>query len=251
MLESSNKIPLLIGFLTWLSLQVIGWQVNYIYWLAGFIVLVLLASTWLTGIRQAWHYKIVIWLIPTLNFLAWCGFLTIINNSLIRNLLIIIATISQWWYWQRGLPVWLKGSEPIIWRRTINVLNLITIWLLAASLYGWQAFLAWSILWPWLLWLLSSVIIVLADYYFSSLKPLAYWPVMLAGWLILGQLFLIIYFLPSSNLVLAYFLLVSYYLLSQISRNSLIKVNTAKRLRYQLIILFVGLLLVSLTAKWF
>lgn len=251
MLESSNKVPLLVGFLTWLGLQVIGWRVDYIYWLAGFISLVSLGLIWLIVIRQIWHYKIIIWLIPILNFLAWCGFLTIVNNSLVRNLLIVIAAISQWWYWKRGFSVWLRRAEPIAWQQTINVLNLITIWLLAASLYGWQSFLAWSILWPWLLWLLSSFIIILADYYFSGFKPLLPWSVMLSAWLILGQLFLIVYFLPSSNLVLAYFLLASYYLLSRISRNSLMKINTIKRLQYQLIILFIGLIAVSLTARWF
>ncbi len=72
-----------------------------------------------------------------------------------------------------------------------------------------------------------------------------------ATWLILGQLFVIIYFLPSSNFVLAYLLLLAYYIFGQLNRNNLLQINTKKRLRYQIIALMLGLILVISTAKWF
>ena len=60
-----------------------------------------------------------------------------------------------------------------------------------------------------------------------------------------------IYFLPSSNFVLAYLLLLAYYVFGQLSRDSILKINTKKRLRYQMIALALGLILVMGTAKWF
>jgi hypothetical protein len=250
MVAKTGQISVLSGLAVAVCLELIGWQVSRIYWLAGLLVIVFWLFVWLFLARRDWPYKIMVWLIPTINFLAWCGFLTIVNSQPLRQLFIAVAAICQWWYWHYGWPVWLDDCQPVSWWRLVNAINLVTIWLLAAVLYGWQSFLAWPIFWPWLLWLILSGLIIWSDYHASSLALKKHWPIVAANWLIGGQLFLVVYFLPSSHFVLAYLLLVAYYLASQVGRTSLLKINTVRRLRYQFLVLIVGLLLVLLTAKW-
>ncbi|NCU44113.1 hypothetical protein EOM71_00350 [Candidatus Falkowbacteria bacterium] len=248
---SVNKIIFFIGLAVFASLEIINWQPRYIYWLSSLFLVLLLVVVWLALINCRPVYKLMVWLIPAVNFLAWSSFLTIINNSVVRQILIVATVIVQLAYWWRGWPVWLSHNKPAAWWRLVNALNLLTVWLVAASLYGWQSFLAWPILWAWLLWLAVSGLILWFDYQISNLSPLSHWPIILSKWLIGGQLFLAIYFLPSSNLVQAYLMLVAYYIASQIGRGSLLKINTIRRLRYQFLILAISLLLVLLTAKWF
>lgn len=251
MVVLTNKTTVFIGLATLVSLEIINWRVQYIYWLAGLLLGLFLIVVLMSLARHRAVYKLMVWLIPASNFLAWLGFLTIINSQLIRQFLIVVAVISQWSYWRRGWSVWLEQNKPAAWWRLVNALNLLTIWLTAATLYGWQSFLAWPILWAWLLWLVFSGLILWFDYQISDLPLAKHWPIILLQWLIGGQLFLVVYFLPSSNLVLAYLLLIAYYMASQIGRGSLLKINTARRLNYQFLFLAAGLLLVLLTAKWF
>ncbi|NCU44295.1 hypothetical protein EOM71_01295 [Candidatus Falkowbacteria bacterium] len=251
MIVSINKTTLFIGLATFASLEVINWRVQYIYWLSSLLLILLLIIIWLSLVRCRPIYKLMVWFIPAINFLAWASFLTIINSSLVRQVLILVAVVIQLVYWWRGWPAWLGQNKPAAWWRLVNAVNLLTVWLAAASLYGWQSFLAWPIWWAWLLWLAVSGLILWSDYQASDLSPFSHWPIILSKWLIGGQLFLAIYFLPSSNLVQAYLLLIAYYIASQIGRGSLLKINTARRLRYQFLILAVSSLLVLLTAKWF
>ena len=252
MKTATKRIPLLIGLLLWASLEIINLRVNYIYWWPFLAAVAVFIIAWLILVNRTWLDKIIIWFIPTFNFLVWCGFLSIINSSLMRQLFIIIAAVSGWWYWRQALKeVTAKEITLGQWWRTVNIIDALSIWLLAAILYGWQSFLGWSIWWLWLIWLLGSGLILFADYYASRLSFITHWPIITAAWLILGPLFMAIYFLPSSNFVLAYLLLLAYYVFGQLSRDSILKINTKKRLRYQMIALALGLILVMGTAKWF
>lgn len=250
-LRTSGKISWLIGIATAVCFEAINWQTNKIYWLAGSLVAFLLVIAGLFLVKHRWSYRIMVWLIPAVNFLAWCSLLTLINSSSARQVLIGVAVAGQWWYWWRGWPVWVDGQRPSAWWRVVNAMNLLSVWLLAAAFYGWQSFLAWPIWWLELLWLLFSGLLIWTDYRASDLSIKQHWPIMLTNWLLGGQLFLVVYFLPSSNLVLAYLMLAAYYLTSQVARTSLLKVNTAKRLRYQFLVLAICLIFVLLTAKWF
>jgi len=252
MSSTVKRTPILIGLLSLASLEIINLRVYFIYWLPLIMVIVMFVVSWFGLAHHRGTYKIIAWLIPALNFLAWCGFLTIINSSFVRQLFIIIVAVSQWWYWYEGLKE-IPASQLRLgeWWRTVNVLNCCTVWVIASVLYGWQSFLGWPIWWPWLMWLLCLAIIIIGDYYVSDLKLSVHWPMVVATWLILGQLFVIIYFLPSSNFVLAYLLLLAYYIFGQLNRNNLLQINTKKRLRYQIIALMLGLILVISTAKWF
>ena len=251
MAEAVNKKTILIGLAVLIGLEIINWRVQYIYWTAALLLILFLAIAWSSLSNRSKKYKLMVWLIPTLNFLAWCGFLTIVNSSLVRQLLIVTTAILQLAYWRRGWTAWLEQDQPAAWWRLVNAINLLTIWLAAATLYGWQAFLAWPIWWSWSWWLILSGLILWLDYQVSALPVSTHWPVILTQWMIGGQIFLAVYFLPSSHLVLAYLLLIAYYAASQIGRGSLLKINTARRLRYQLLILAILLVVVLLTAKWF
>lgn len=252
MKTATTRIPLLIGLLLWTSLEIINLRVNYIYWCPFLVVMVIFVIAWFNLNSHSWLDKIIIWLIPIVNFLVWCGFLSIINSSLMRQLFIIIAAVSGWWYWRQALKEAMAKEITLgQWWRTVNIINALSVWLLAAILYGWQSFLGWSIWWLWLIWFLCSGLLLVADYYASRLNLITHWPIITAAWLILGQLFMAVYFLPSSNFVLAYLLLLAYYVFGQLSRDSILKINTKKRLRYQMATLALGLILVMGTAKWF
>ncbi len=250
MIFNTSRKAIILSLLTLISLELIGWQIGYIYWLVATVGVLLLTSAWLSLNGKKSGYRFMAGLIPAINFLAWSGFLTIVNGQLIRQVLIIVAAVLQFCYWHRGKAAWLE-NQTTAWWRLVNAINLISVWLVAATLYGWQSFLAWPILWPWLIWLLLSAIMLWLDYRVAELLLPDHWPMILANWLVGGQLFLAIYFLPSSNLIQGYLLLVAYYLTSQVGRTSLLKINTAKRLRYQFLIIIISLILVLSTAKWF
>ncbi|HNW19714.1 MAG TPA: hypothetical protein PLX67_01195 [bacterium] len=251
MITPVNKKIILSGLAVFIGLEIINWRVQYLYWIIALWLILFLAIVWFSLSNRSPKYKLMVWLIPTLNLLAWCGFLTIVNSSFIRQLLILTTAAIQLAYWRRGWTAWLEQKPPAAWRRLVNAINLLTIWLAAATLYGWQAFLAWPIWWSWLWWLILSGLILWLDYQTLALPLSTHWPVVLTQWLIGGQIFLAVYFLPSSHLVLAYLLLIAYYVVSQIGRGSLLKTNTARRLRYQFLILIILLAVVLLTAKWF
>lgn len=250
MIFKTSRKAIVLSLLTLVSLELAGWQIGNIYWLVAIVEVFLLASAWLSLSGKKPSYRLMSGLIPAVNFLAWAGFLTIVNGQIIRQVLIISAAILQFCYWHRGRIAWFENQDSSWWR-LVNAINLISVWLIAASLYGWQSFLAWPIFWPWLIWLLLSAIMLWLDYRVSELLLNDHWPMVLANWFVGGQLFLAIYFLPSSNLIQGYLLLVGYYLTSQVGRTSLLKINTVKRLRYQFLIIIISLILVLSTAKWF
>ncbi len=248
-LKTSRK-AIILSLLTFISLELIGWQVGRIYLIAVVMILLLLASAWLSLSKKTVTYRLMVGAVAATNFLALVSFLTIVNSSLVRQLLIIGAAILQLWYWRRGKSAWFN-NQTSAWWRLVNAINLLTVWLAAATLYGWQSFLAWPIFWSWSIWAIFLAIMIWLDYQVAELPLTKHWPIILANWLIGGELFLAIYFLPSSNLIQGYLLLIGYYLASQIGRTSLLKINTAKRLRYQFLVIIISLILVLATAKWF
>lgn len=95
MIVSINKTTLFIGLATFASLEVINWRVQYIYWLSSLLLILLLIIIWLSLVRCRPIYKLMVWFIPAINFLAWASFLTIINSSLVRQVLILVAVVIQ------------------------------------------------------------------------------------------------------------------------------------------------------------
>lgn len=128
--------------------------------------------------------------------------------------------------------------------------SFLTIFFLAANLYGLQSFLNLTV-WP--MFIIFALAILVINYFNLETEEgesKSIWQFSVIGTFILLELALVLVFLPLNYNVAAAVLGIIYYLFISLNKLYLQKALSAKKIKLYLIISYVGLALVTLSARW-
>lgn len=131
-----------------------------------------------------------------------------------------------------------------------NYINVMAVYLFAAALYWLIIFLDFPIWAAALLIWIFTILLVYQMMWIGDINFKKSWLFMVGISIIMAEIFLAIYYLPTSVYVNAIILTIVYYIITGITRNYFIKILDLKvALRY-FIVGFISLTVILFTAKW-
>lgn len=255
MIKFLNRIiPYLVPIIIFILLKEIVFSPKQIYLLAFVSLLILGLSIWQLTERNLfrpkfWQFAIT----PVLLLASGLFFLSFLEGYLFRQFFIIILAVLIWAFLELTyLRFHLRLKYQVHALENISTyINLITVFLTVSSFFGLIIFLDFSF---WILTTIFAVLIILLNYQiaYSSEAPLnSSWLYILAITLMMIEIFWSVNFLPTSIYVNGLVVTISYYLMSGLARNWLLGIQERKVVLRYLVISFISLIIILVTAKWF
>jgi len=174
------------------------------------------------------------------------------EGYLFRQFFIIILVVLIWAFLELTyLRFHLRLKYQVHSLENISTyINLIIVFFSTSSFFGLIIFLDFSF---WILTAIFAVLIILLNYQivYSSEAPLnSSWLYILAITLMMIEIFWSVSFLPTSIYANGLIVTISYYLMSGLARNWLLGIQERKVVFRYLLISFISLIIILVTAKW-
>lgn len=247
-------IPYLVSIIIFILIEQIIVFPKQIYLLAFISLMILGLSIWQLIERSFFRPKFWQFVITPLLLLgSGLVFLIFLEDYLFRQFFVVILIVLIWVFleltylrFHRRLKYQVHSLENIS-----TYINLITVFLSTSSFFGLVVFLAFPV---WILVIIFTGLTMLLNYQiaYSSEAPLtSSWLYILAISLMMTEIFWAVSFLPTSIYVNGLVVTISYYLMSGLALNWLLGIQERKVVLRYLIISFVSLIIILITAKWF
>ncbi len=247
-------LPLLVTLIFLIILELIKFYPFLIYWLVPLLFLSLFFFLWFFSQRKIDKKFLSLAICPFFFILALLFFFVVLTPQHLFLVQIYILFASCLLYFLlKNLSLYLIKGEASLPTSLVNIIfffNLLSVFLFFSSFYSLAIF-------PYLtFWLIELAIIIIISaivyqifwiYGFLTPKNVLF---ILVITLVLAELFLAIYFLPTSFYVNALFLTIFYYLLIDISYFFLLGKLNSKIIRSHFLIIFFILLVIILTMHW-
>jgi hypothetical protein len=174
------------------------------------------------------------------------------TNWLLIQLLFFVISAFLFSYYK---SVYYLGNRPDLYDDSNQTIltaygSFLTIFFLAANLYGLQSFLNLTV-WP--MFIIFSVVVLIINYLnlnIDSVDSKNVWQFSIIGAFLLIEMALIFVFLPLSYNVSGAAVAIVYYLFIGLTRLYLQKALTSKKVKIYLITSYVGLAILLLSARW-
>ncbi|MFA6994977.1 MAG: hypothetical protein WC249_01030 [Patescibacteria group bacterium] len=252
-MKYKRLIPLIVPVLVWLLAEVFLAQPKFFYFSLTFSVLLLiLGIKYISGqSRKIWSLFIISPVLFLLSFLTYTAI--IVNYFWIQTIYLLVVWFTffylrNFYYYSTNLEdraVWMAKQDNLLISG-----GFLTAFATAAVLFDLSAFITWPIyvmlpLWALVVWLLLIQ--------FRPLKPDNSWPVgglIPISVLILTELAGVFSLLPLNYNILALFLAIIYYIDLMIIRLIISGALNRRALKLPLILSFMAILFLFLTASW-
>jgi hypothetical protein len=190
---------------------------------------------------------------PALFFLATSLYITFLPNYYWIQLILLLSAYFSFSYLRNIYYFFHYGASERADRLDGLMLagGFLSVFALAASLYGLPTFLGWNF-WT----LLPLFVILVSPLFFQSfvLGPINIrenWPLFFAGSLILAEMTAVVYFLPLSFNILGFFIAVFYYFILLVLRLFLKGDFYGRNFRWPLTFGLILIVILLLTSRWF
>jgi len=251
----NRLLPLLAPFVVLIGLETLLVNHQLIY---GVVLIVNIVMVWViwrltkssSVNKEWWHFSIM----PVVYFSSVVMYTTLLRLEdvyLIQILYFISATILYFYfrfcYYYLLRPIAYKVSSI---ENLSSYANFISFYFIAASLYGFQAFLKMSS-WPLLAGLATACILMIYQLFWASkisFKASATYIFVISACLL--ELAWALSFWPLNYHVVGLSLAIGYYILANLSRFSLIGQMDSQKIKYNLWFAGLSLLMLWLTARW-
>lgn len=199
--------------------------------------------------KDWWRFAISPWLAAVSILL----FGVVISGSLPYILLVVMSVILQIIYWRHLLTYTSESLSyvPFSLERLSFSYNFLTIFFLAASMFGFRRFLDIS---NWILapiFGLCLAVLILQRLWISQSKPGAAWRLAVGLFIGIMELFLVASFLPLDFRLLAFLVAAAYYGFVSLGAEQSEKEVSRLNFRLLVIIIIVGCIAVFATARWY
>ncbi len=252
--------PTTVGWVPWLLSTLIlvifitPWINPFWLWYAVFALFIVLAITaWqyfisktVIGFWLATYWVLISFWVST--FLLWL----FLENIGYRLLFLIIITLLSWWYlaWWRGLKTLIYLNNPLGNLAPPTILSYVAVFSLGTTAHSFLVFLNtpwWVLTLAFYLPMALLLVAILQINYGSWLKK---WRSILIAAVLLGQIFFILLWWPTSFYVVGFTLSIVFALILLGLRQEGQGFINTRQVRKELVILLVALALVLLTARW-
>ncbi len=246
-------VPFLSALLFVTVFEIWSIRPHWTYYMIGVIVLIVTLSIW--AITGASFFKKLFWNFystPVLFAISACTFILLIDNIIVRQLFILgvgvlMALILY------NVTFFLRREEqyqPYALENIYSYLNMVSLFLFYASFYGFSLLLGRQF------WVFIPFIFILTTFLFMRTlwsykipwqKSKLY--IITIG-LIITQLAFAVSFLPSSFLINAFILIISYYFTMNFFKDILKDKLQKQSMRLYIIISLIAFTVVLSTARW-
>lgn len=246
-------VPFLSALLFAITFEIWSIRPHWTYYIVGVIVLIVALSVW--AITGASFFKKLFWNFfstPALFAVSSSVFLLLIDNFIVRQMFIVgvsvlVALVLY------NIMFFLHREEryqPYALENIYSYMNMVSLFLFYASFYGFSLLLGRQF------WIFVPLIFVLTAFLFMRTlwsykipwqKSKLY--IITIG-LIIAQLSFAVSFLPTSFLLNAFILFISYYLTMNFFKDILKDQLQKKSMRLYIIISLMALTVVLATARW-
>lgn len=243
-------IPFIVFLTTALSVWWFYMPANAM-WILSILAVGYLWSAWRLEPERLdwWRLAISPWCL-TASILLFC---LLISGPIIFFSLITVSIFLQIIYWRHLLMYTNNVSEyiPFSLERLSFNYNFLTIFFLAASLFGFKTFLDTS------MWVLGPIfgacilILISQRLWISQIKNQMAWRMAASIFLGVMEVFLIVPLLPLDFRLLAFLVAASYYGLVTLSVEQTEQELSKTNLRFFIIIFIIGCIAVFVTARWY
>lgn len=225
-----------------------------VYWLAPLSLIVLVLTI---AQLMGWQLiKKVFWQIlitPFLFLISGLFFLSFLEGLIIKQFFVVIVGILLLVFFEL---VYLKFHHKKNYQvhsleTVVSHLNLFVVFLISTSFFGLFVFLDASLLVLIFSFLIFNLLLNYQLVWGTGKNLNTAWPYMLIITLITTEIFWAASFLSSSIYVNALLVTISYYLMTGLARNWLLEIKEFKVIKRYLVISFVSLIIILVTAKWF
>ena len=230
------------------------WINPFWLWYSVYALIMVLAIT-------AWQYFIsktamgfwlatygVLFIFWSSTFLLWL----FLENLGYRLLFLIIITLLSWWYltWWRGLKTLFYLNNPLGNLAPPTILSYIAVFCLGTAAHSFLVFLNT----PWwvlgLAFYLPMALLTPAILQINYSQIIKFWRALLIANVILGQIFLVLLWWPTSFYVVGFTLAAVFALILLALRQEGQGFVNTRQVRKELLILLAALALVLLSARW-
>ncbi len=245
--------PWLAAVMTFIIFELLISQPKQIFWLVPLAMLVIFLAVWqLTG-REFRKARLWNFLITPLALLSggWL-FLAFLEGRWFRQIFLLILVFGLWLFLEVIFLYFFfrPKYQAHALENISSYLNLMAFFLIFSGFFSLSIFLGFP---SWFLGIISVVVVGFLTYqlfWVSNIPTVSAWPYLVIITLITEELFLATRFLPTSVYVNSLIITSAYYLLSGLARNWLLGIQEIKVIKRYLIITFICLVIILITAKW-
>ncbi len=253
MILLSRMVPYIGGLLIGLTFEIWSLRPDWIVASVAIVVFITVVSVWLLTGRAFrnfgfWNFVST----PLLFIIGACTFLLLVDNFVVRQLFIVSIMVLYILISQNifSFNYRSKRYQPYALENIYSYINMVTLFLIYASCYGAALLLGISF------WAFLPVIFILTGFLFTrtlwSYKII--WKdskrfIFIVS-VLLTEVAIAVYYLPTSFVVNAFILLVVYYLAANIFKDQLRDNFNPKAVRIYLLISLSALIATFLTTRW-
>lgn len=251
----NGLLPLLVPLAALAGLETLLIKHQLVYGVVVAVSLVMVWAIWRLAksspvSREWWHFSIM----PVVFFSSVVMYATLLRleDVFLIQLLYFISTAILYFYFRFSYYFLLR---PMAYKvssieNLSSYANFLSFYFIAASLYGFQAFLKMSS-WPLLLGLAAACILMVYQLFWASkisLKASATYLFVISACLL--ELAWALSFWPLNYHVVGLSLAIGYYILANLARFSLLGQIDSQRIKYNLWFAGTSLMFLWLTARW-
>ncbi|RJR30872.1 hypothetical protein C4569_03750 [Candidatus Parcubacteria bacterium] len=248
-----RAIPLIVSLMVFLTLYQMALKPRLFYKLTPTVIVGIVAAVTAFVLSKPREKRFFNYYIPPLLYLfGVLSFLLFIEINIIKIAFAFIFSFLIWIFLEN---LYLSFNQPQKYQlygfqNFSNYFNLITVFLIYSSFYGYIVFLRVP-LWPLLIAVAVVTFLVLEELMWASeINLKRSWLYNLVTVIIIAEGFWTVAFLPSSMYVDGLILTVIYYLLSGVFLNKLLGILDNSVIRRYVIISVIILAVVLMSAKW-
>ncbi|PIP33715.1 hypothetical protein COX69_04150 [Candidatus Falkowbacteria bacterium CG_4_10_14_0_2_um_filter_48_10] len=194
-----------------------------------------------------------VWILAPLYILGLSAFSAVFARTAFLHACFIISAFFMYFFLLSlfRLDREEKKSSLLSLNNTANFAAFAIVFFFSSAIYGLVTWLRWPH-WPLVLVMLSVMIVltyILAQLF--SVYRREYMAIFLIGILSLGEIFMVMFYLPLENFLLGYIFAVFYYIFFGLARIHLLTGENRKIARYYLGFGLGSIAVVLLTARWY
>ncbi len=252
-MKNKSYLPLLVALTTWLSLQFMGGQAKFFYFLILVVPLFIFLSVKYITSKKIFS-SLVLFLPPGLFFLSFVAYTVIISRNFWIQFIYLLITWFIFFYFRNLYYFFHEGSDRQLWAFKFNNLlrasGFLTVFAASAFLFDLPTFLNWPF---YYLLLFSTGINFLMLWQFTFFTKDGIYQqikVLFISTLVLAEMMLVISLLPFNFNILALLLALFYafilLMLKLLDHNNLNK----KIIKWSFILFILIFIVLLLTARW-